>query len=244
MHCSHPFYQGQGMGYNNNFGNSFGNLPSLSDLVLGQTKINDSINKTIVANDKILESLSEKMDSFNSAIKNQLSFNKMLETQLAQLAAAVPSYEQGRIPGKPEDQLESVKIVSTRYCKPPVRSNWGYVLDPSFITKKDDPGMPTITCEIGPQLFHNVFYDLGSSVYMMSKVIYENLLGCVLLPTFMRLQMADQTIQFPKGVTKDILVKIQNEYAPTDFVVLDMGANIDVPIILGWPFLNTVNAVI
>ena len=101
------------MGYNNNSGNSFGNQPSLRDLVLGQTKINYSINKRIVANDKILESLSEKMDSFNSAIKNQLSFNKMLETQLAQLAAAVPSYEQGRIPRKPKDPLESVKIVST-----------------------------------------------------------------------------------------------------------------------------------
>ena len=73
--------------------------------MLGQTKINDSINKRIAANDKILESLSEKMDSFNSAIKNQLSFNKVLETQLAQLAAAVPSYEQGRILGKPEDPL-------------------------------------------------------------------------------------------------------------------------------------------
>jgi len=108
-----------------------------------------------VAKDKILESLSEKVDSFNSAIKNQLSFNKMVETQLAQLAAAVPSYEQGRILGKPEDPLESVKIVSTRYGKPPARSNWGYLLDPPFITKKDDPGMPTITCEIGPQLFHN-----------------------------------------------------------------------------------------
>ena len=173
------------MGYNNNSGNSFGNQPSLKDLVLGQTKINDSINKRIVANDKILESLSEKMDSFNSAIKNQLSFNKMLEIQLAQLAAAVPSYEQGRIPGKPEDLLESVKIVSTRYGKPPVRSNWGYLHDPPFITKKDDPGMPTITCEIGPQLFHKVFCDLRLSVNIMSKVIYENLLRGALLPTFM-----------------------------------------------------------
>jgi len=109
---SRPFYQGQSMGYYNNSGKSFGNQPSLKDLVLGQTNINDSINKRIVANDKILESLSEKMDSFNSATKNQLSFNKMLETQLAQLAVAVPSFEQGRIPRKHEDLLESVKIVS------------------------------------------------------------------------------------------------------------------------------------
>ena len=169
----------------------------------------------------------------------------MLETQLAQLAAAIPSYEQGRILGKPEDPLESVKIVSTRYGKPLVRSNWGYLLDPPFITKKDDPDMPTITCEIRPQLFHNVFCDLGSSVNIMSKVIYENLLGCVLLPTFMRLQMADQTIRFPEGVAKDILFKIQDKYAAANFVILDMGTNIDVPIIiLGRPFLNTVNAII
>ncbi|XP_021303768.1 uncharacterized protein LOC110430418 [Sorghum bicolor] len=104
--------------------------------------------------------------------------------------------------------------------------------------------MPTITCEIGPQLFHNVFCNLGSSVNIMSKVIYENLLGGALLPTFMRLQMVDQTIRFPEGVAKDILVKIQDEYAPANFVILDMGSNIDVPVILGRPFLNTVNAVI
>jgi len=56
--------------------------------------------------------------------------------------------------------------------------------------------------------------------------------------------MADQTIRFPEGVAKDILVKIQDEYAPADFVILDMGANIDVPIILGRPFLNTLNAIL
>ena len=74
-----PLLPGQGMGYNNNSSNSFGNQPSLKDLVLGQTKINDNINKRIVANYKIIESLSEKMDNFNFAIKNQLSLNKMLE---------------------------------------------------------------------------------------------------------------------------------------------------------------------
>ena len=104
----------------------------------------------MMANDKILENLSEKLDSFNSTMKNQLSFNKMLETQLAQLAAAVPSFEQGKILGKPEDPIESVKLVTTRFGKPPLWSNWGYLLDPPFITKKEDLGLPTITCQIGP----------------------------------------------------------------------------------------------
>ena len=71
----------------------------------------------MMANDKILENLSEKMDSFSSAFKNQLSLSKMLETQLAQLVAAVPSYEQGKIPGKPKDPVEFVNLVTTKYGK-------------------------------------------------------------------------------------------------------------------------------
>jgi len=42
------------------------------------------------------------MDGFSTAIKNQLSFNKMLKTQLAQLATAVPS------------AMENVNVVTTR----------------------------------------------------------------------------------------------------------------------------------
>src|SRR5919205_2240771 len=242
---SRPFYQGnQGNGYSHNFNNSFGNQPSLRDLILGQSKINDSINKKMMANDKILENLSEKLDSFHSAMKNQLSFSKMLETQLAQLAAAVPSFEQGKILGKPKDPIEGVKIVTTKFGKPSLRSNWGYLLDPPFITKKEDPGLPTIICQIGPHIFHNAFCDLGSGVNIMAKVTYDNLLGGPLFPTCVRLQLADQTIRFPEGLARDILVKVQNDYVPVNFIVLDMGASDDVSIILGRPFLNTVNAVL
>jgi hypothetical protein len=41
----------------------------------------------------MLENINAKLDEFSSALKNQLSFNKMIETQLAQIAAAIPSYE-------------------------------------------------------------------------------------------------------------------------------------------------------
>ena len=49
------------------------------------------------------------MDNFSSAIKNQHSFNKMIESQIAQLAAAVPSTDKGKILGQPED-LETVNL--------------------------------------------------------------------------------------------------------------------------------------
>ena len=63
-------------------------------------------------------------------------------------------------------------------------------------------------------------------------------------PTFVRLQMADQTIWFPEGLARDILIKIKNTYVVVDFIMLDMGSNTDVAIILGRPFLSTVDATI
>jgi len=58
--------------------------------------------------------------------------------------------------------------------------------------------------------------------------------------------MADQSIQFLEGIAKNIMVKIQDYYVPADFMILDMGEEEeeDVPIILGRPFLNTINAII
>jgi len=50
------------------------------------------------------------MDTFASAIKNQHSFNKMLESQLAQLAVVAPPLEKGKILGQPED-LETNNLV-------------------------------------------------------------------------------------------------------------------------------------
>jgi hypothetical protein len=62
----------------------------LKDLVLGQAKINESLNKKLLANDKTLESINIKIETLSSALKNQSSFNKMIKTKLAQVAAAAP----------------------------------------------------------------------------------------------------------------------------------------------------------
>ena len=53
--------------------------------MLGQVKINENINKKLLANDKSLESLNVKLEALSSTHKNQLSFNKMIKTQLAQM---------------------------------------------------------------------------------------------------------------------------------------------------------------
>jgi hypothetical protein len=83
----------------------------------------------------------------------------MIETQLAQLAASLPSSELGGIPGQLEPTRENVSIVSTRWGKPSRR-----VYVPNHVLKlihqiqdpweelvvlhKKNNGYPTITCTI------------------------------------------------------------------------------------------------
>ena len=101
----------------------------------------------------------------------------MIETQIAQIVVALPVSDSGKILGQPKTTLEYVKMVLTKSDKPLCWENLDYLLDPPFITKKEDPGRPTITCSIGPHVFHNAFCDLGASINVMSKVIYDKILG-------------------------------------------------------------------
>jgi uncharacterized coiled-coil protein SlyX len=68
-------------------------------LIFGQAKIMEDLSKKLATNDRILENMSNKMDNLSSTIKNQHNFNKMIESQIAQLVAAVPSAEKGKSPG-------------------------------------------------------------------------------------------------------------------------------------------------
>jgi hypothetical protein len=51
-------------------------------------------------------------------------------------------------------------------------------------------------------------------------------------------------LRWPEGIAKDVLVKIQDYYVPTDFLILDIPGDEDTPIILERSFLNTTNATI
>jgi len=54
--------------------------------------------------------------------------------------------------------------------------------------------------------------------------------------------MADQSLRFSKGVVKDVMVRIQGQYIPADFLVLDMQRDDESPILLGRPFIYTAKA--
>jgi hypothetical protein len=86
----------------------------LKDLVFGQAKINENINKKLMFNDKMFENINSKIETLSSSIKNQLSFNKMIETKLAQIAASIPVNNEGKILGTPKNSLEKVNVMTTR----------------------------------------------------------------------------------------------------------------------------------
>ena len=116
--------------------------------------------------------------------------------------------------------------------------------DQDLPIKKVDPGSPIIECTIGPHTFRNVVCDLGSSVNIMSKEMYNTLFYSPMAPATAYLQLADQSTCYIEGITTNLLVKIRGSYIPVDFMILDMGNSKDVPLILGCPFLNIVNACI
>jgi hypothetical protein len=92
-------YQGN---YQDNFqGNNYNtsNQSSLRDVIASQSRLLDQMTRKVASTDKTLEIISTRMDAFASAIKNQRSFNKMIESQLAQLATAVPPLKKGKILG-------------------------------------------------------------------------------------------------------------------------------------------------
>jgi hypothetical protein len=98
--------------YSGNYqGNNLNNFNTpLRDLVAGQSRLLDQMSKKIASNDKLLETINNRMNSFASAIKNQYSFNKMIESQIAQLASSIPPTDKGKILGQPEE-LETANLV-------------------------------------------------------------------------------------------------------------------------------------
>ena len=98
---------------NSNFNSNYNsNQLSLKDLVFGQTKINESLTKKLTTNDKMLENINSQIESLSSAVKNQLSFNKMIETQISQIAAAIPIDHSGKTLGQPENSLKNVNATA------------------------------------------------------------------------------------------------------------------------------------
>ncbi|XP_057993032.1 uncharacterized protein LOC131174021 [Hevea brasiliensis] len=65
-----------------------------------------------------------------------------------------------------------------------------------------------------------------------------------LKPTTISLQLADRFVKYPMGILENIPIKVGKFFIPVDFVILQMEKDVQIPIILGRPFLATAGAII
>jgi hypothetical protein len=111
------------------------------------------------------------------------------------------------------------------------------------LEKQKDPRCPTIPCSVGSFNFEKPLWDLGASVSVMPRDVFEKL-RLPLEPTGMCFELGDNSIRYPLGIAEDLPVKIGQHFIPIDFVVLEMGEREKPPLILGRPFFKTVGATI
>jgi hypothetical protein len=111
------------------------------------------------------------------------------------------------------------------------------------LEKQKDLGCPTIPCSVGSFKFEKALCDLGDNVSVMPRGVFEKR-RLPLEPTGMCMELGDNSIRYPLGITEDVPVKVGHHFIPVDFVVLKMGEREKPPLILGRPFLKTVGATI
>ncbi|XP_038880330.1 uncharacterized protein LOC120071970 [Benincasa hispida] len=111
-------------------------------------------------------------------------------------------------------------------------------------TKMKDPRSFTLPCSIGGKEVGNVLCDLGASINLLPLSIFKKLNIGNARPTTIKLQLADRSIMHLEGKIEDLLVQVDKFIFPVDFIILDYEADIEVPIILGHPFLAIGRALI
>ncbi|XP_075674887.1 uncharacterized protein LOC142644092 [Castanea sativa] len=113
------------------------------------------------------------------------------------------------------------------------------ILQKKLPPKLKDPRSFAIPCTIGKSYFDRALCDLGASINLMPFSVFRKLGLGEVKPTTISLQLADRSINYPRGVIEDVLVKVDKFIFPADFIVLDMDEDEEIPLILGPPFLAT-----
>ncbi|GJT64384.1 DNA-directed DNA polymerase [Tanacetum coccineum] len=141
-------------------------------------------------------------------------------------------------------QLLTNKARLEEACKITMNERCSAVLLNKLPSKEKDPGSFTIPCDIGQLHIGNALADLRASISLMPYTMYEKLGLGEPKATRMSLELADRSIQYPRGINENVLIKVDKFVLPIDFVILDMPEDSRVPIILGRPFLATARAMI
>jgi len=118
------------------------------------------------------------------------------------------------------------------------------IIQKSLPQKSKDLGSFTIPVTIGTLLVDKALLDLGANINLMPLSMLRRIGDLEVKPTRMTLQLADKSLKYPYGVVEDVLVKVDKFIFLVDFVVMDIEEDIEVPLILGRPFMKTAKVII
>ncbi|GKE53326.1 reverse transcriptase domain-containing protein, partial [Tanacetum coccineum] len=93
-------------------------------------------------------------------------------------------------------------------AKIPLNKNCSAMLLKKLPKKLGDPGKFLIPCNFPGMDVYHALADLGASINIMPLSIWKKLSLSELTPTRMTLDLADRSITHPKGLAKDVYVKV------------------------------------
>jgi len=125
-----------------------------------------------------------------------------------------------------------------------VEGNCSAVIQKILSPKHKDPGSVTIPCSLGEVNMGKAVIDQGASINLMPLSMCRRLGELEIMPTRMTLQLVDYSITRPYGVIEDVLVRVKHFIFPADFGVMDISEDIDIPVILGRPFMLTTSCIV
>ena len=125
-----------------------------------------------------------------------------------------------------------------------VEGNCSAIIQRILPPKYKDPWNVTIPCSIGAMSVAKALIDLRASINLMPLSMCRRIGNLEILPTRMTLQLADRSITRPYGVVEDVLVKMRHFTFPADFVVMYIEEDVEIPFILGRPFMLTAKCVV
>jgi len=118
------------------------------------------------------------------------------------------------------------------------------VVQKNLLLKQKDPSAFTIPCVIGNASFKIALCDLGASISVMPKHVYDSFEP--LIKTSIVIQLVNSSFVYPLSVIENVLVKIDSLVIPCDFYIFDMerdscDSSNNTPILFERLFLKTAN---
>ncbi|GJU06151.1 phospholipase-like protein [Tanacetum coccineum] len=189
--------------------------------------------------------------------RNQRASLKNLETQIKQLtkefhaktANEIPNSSVGQckavyanneapIDNTSSNETNEVSFIANNKAQVVQETK---VLSCQLLPKELNPGSFTLPYTIGSLNFY-VMADLGASVNVIPKSMFEHVKLTNLKKTDMLVEMVDMTKRVPTGIVENVIVKIDKFLFPSDFVVIEMINTRNETMILGRPFLSSIHA--